>query len=87
MELHIKSFLLPIIAVIYSKSNVQIRFLTSDNRRLNLLLPEISHRFIGYHQFTTFLIKKMPHKAFYCIMNLTKTLQRKVTLYDKLIIQ
>ena len=34
-----------------------------------------------------FFNKKMPHKAFYCIMNLTKTLQRKVTLYDKLIIQ
>ncbi len=34
-----------------------------------------------------FFNKKMPHKAFCCIMNLTKTLQRIVTLYDKLIIQ
>ncbi len=34
-----------------------------------------------------FFNKKMPHRVFRCIMNLTKTLQRKVTLYDKLIIQ
>ena len=45
---------------------------------------------IVFNQFTpvyNFFNKKMPHKAFCCIMNLIKTLQRIVTLYDKLIIQ
>ena len=34
-----------------------------------------------------FFHKKISYRAFWCIMSLTKTLQRKVTLYDKNIIQ
>ena len=39
------------------------------------------------HHFTTFFKKNKLYRAFRCIINLIKTLQRKVTLYDRNIIQ
>ena len=53
-------------------------------RNMNKMDKEIFNKATPVYNFFN---KKMPHRVFCCIMNLTKTLQRKVTLYDKLIIQ
>ncbi len=67
-----------------TKKSSQIRLSRSYEP---LFGSDYKNAFIYLTPVYNFFNKKMPHKAFCCIMNLTKTLQRIVTLYDKLIIQ